>query len=172
MTNNLMTKCVMIKHAMRRNAILNSAHAFILILLLSVCAAAQTETSRRQLIVPLPGAGFVGFRLEATGDGATNLDEVQAALVPQALLDEDHTIHRVLVDREGNFVFGYDLVFELLTPARQFKVYARPLSAAFSQQLRARTRTTQPAPAFATLPRPASRANSGRRRRLRARSAR
>jgi hypothetical protein len=128
----------------------------ILILLLALAPLAPVASiapvasaqgvARQQLVVPLAGFGFVGFRLEtvlegargATQGGAQNFAEIQAALLPQALLDVGNTIHRVVLDREGNPVFGYDLVVEPLGDARKFRVTARPLGADFERQLRVR----------------------------------
>lgn len=136
----------------------SSLRAVGLLLLLAVSGGAQ-QLAQRQLVVPLAEAGYVSFHLIATRGAtpavAADLADVQAALVPQALLGERNTIHRVLVDAAGNFIFGYDLTVEPLKDARQFKVYVKPLSAEFEQQLRARARTpgaTQAVLSAATLP--------------------
>ncbi|MCA1642060.1 MAG: hypothetical protein LC785_08940 [Acidobacteria bacterium] len=63
---------------------------------------------------------------------------MQAALLPQALLDEHNTIHRVVSDRDGSPVFGYDLVVEPDGEGRKFRVTAQPLAAEFERRLRAR----------------------------------
>src|SRR2546423_12055722 len=121
----------------------NSVRACAFILLLAAAAMAQQETpAQLPDVVALPaGAGFVGFRLETTRAGASDesvsLDDIQAALVALAVAGEGHTIHRVLVDRDGRLVFGYDLSVEPLAPARRFKVSAQPLSAEFKERLRA-----------------------------------
>ncbi len=132
-----------------------------LLMLLAVSGGAQ-QLAQRQLVVPLSEAGYVSFHLittrGATPAAAAELADVQAALIPQALLGERNTIHRVLVDAAGNFIFGYDLTVEPLTAARRFKVYVKPLSQEFEQQLRARARTTgTPSSVLsaATLPRSA-----------------
>jgi hypothetical protein len=124
----------------------NSLRALaLLVALLSLAraAAAQGVAVRQQLVVPLTaGTGFVGFRLETTLDGAQgtsqNFAEVQAALMPQALLDEGNTVHRVVMDRAGNVVFGYDLIVEATDEPHRFRVTARPLGANFERTLRAR----------------------------------
>jgi hypothetical protein len=124
----------------------NSPRALaLLVALLSLArvAAAQGVAVRQQLVVPLArSAGFVGFRLETTLDGAQgtsqNFAEVQAALMPQALLDEGNTVHRVVLDRAGNVVFAYDLVVEASGEPHKFRVTARPLGADFERTLRAR----------------------------------
>jgi hypothetical protein len=107
--------------------------------------AATTERVN-QFVMPLHGEGFIAFRVEAAPLGApaapVNLREIQAALTPQVLLADNHVVHRVLVDAEGNFVFGYDLVVEPVAATKQFKVSVKPLSAEFEEQLRARQPTT------------------------------
>ena len=138
----------------------NSVRACVLVLLLAASAAAQQESAaHKSVVIALPkGVGFVGFRLEATraqdGDESVNLEEVQAAFVAQALADEGGLVHRVLLDRAGNFVFGYDLSVEPLAPAHRFKVSARPLSAEFERRVRAHAPPQSAAP-LATLPRAA-----------------
>jgi hypothetical protein len=100
--------------------------------------------------MPLHGEGFIAFRVEAAPLGTpgtnVNLRQIQAALTPQVLLADNYVVHRVLVDAEGNFVFGYDLIVEPVAATKQFRVSVKPLSAEFEEQLRARQ---QPAAADA-----------------------
>lgn len=95
-----------------------------------------------QFVMPLHGEGFIAFRVEAapigTPDTSVNLSRIQAALTPQVLLADNHVVHRALVDAEGNFVFGYDLIVEPMAATKQFRVSVKPLSAEFEEQLRAR----------------------------------
>jgi hypothetical protein len=102
--------------------------------------AAGQDRARQQLVVPLAGAGFVGFRMETAFEGSRSrgFNEIQAALLPQALLDDGNTIHRVVLDRDGSPVFGYDLVVEPAAAERKFRVTAQPLAADFERRLRAR----------------------------------
>jgi len=99
-----------------------------------------------QFVMPLHGEGFIAFRVEAArvdAPGApANLVEIQAALMPQVMLADDHVVHRVLVDAQGNFVFGYDLVVEPVAATKQFKVSVKPLSVEFEEQLRSRQPAT------------------------------
>jgi hypothetical protein len=135
--------------------------AALFCLLLSVAQA--QEIKKRQLVVPLESAGFVAFKIETVASGAqslqANASEVQAAVNPQVLLASNNVIHRTLVDNEGNFIFGYDLVIEPVPFTRQFKVSVRPLSPDFERQLRARTLYTKqgsrPGLNVSTLPHPA-----------------
>src|SRR5438045_2417236 len=109
---------------MNNNLRANSSLCALILLLLCVVGATAQETAQRQLVVPLPEAsGFVSFQLittrAAAPDAPANLPELQAALIPQALLGERDTIHRVLVDATGSVVFGYDLSVEPLAATHQ-----------------------------------------------------
>ena len=120
--------------------------------------AARTE----QFVIPLHGEGFIAFRVEAApAAGApkvpARLEEIQASLTPQTLLADDHVVHRVLVDAEGGFVFGYDLVVEPVAATKQFKISLKPMSAEFEEQLRSRrsrAATGRAGQNLSTLPRP------------------
>lgn len=105
-----------------------------------------------QFVMPLHGEGFIAFKVEAAPNGTpgtnVNLREIQAALTPQVMLADNHVVHRVLVDPEGNFVFGYDLIVEPVAATKQFRVSVKPLSAEFEERLRAR----QPAAAAKRTP--------------------
>jgi hypothetical protein len=145
--------------------------ALLLPLLLCLCedtraqsgaAATRAVARAEQFIMPLHGEGFIAFRVEAApvagaAKVSAQLDEIQASLTPQVLLAGGHVIHRLLVDAEGNYVFGYDLVVEPVAASKQFKVSLSPLSAEFAEQLRARlpTATGRAVQGISTLPRPA-----------------
>ncbi|HEX8127613.1 MAG TPA: hypothetical protein VF527_00700 [Pyrinomonadaceae bacterium] len=137
----------------------------LLLLCVEVPTRAQSgaaATARpEQFVVPLHGEGFIAFRVEAaptTGAPkvSAKLNEIQASLTPQVLLADNHVVHRVLVDAEGGFVFGYDLVVEPLAATKQFKISLKPMSAEFEAQLRSRQPTTKnrAAQTFSTLTRP------------------
>lgn len=139
------------------------ARALVLLCAFAAVAAAQGVDARlqqQQLIVPLGSAGFVGFRLEAVPDAKqgqpSGVSEVEAALLPQALLGEGNVIHRVILDREGNLVFAYDLHVEPHAPVRRFTVTAKPLDTEFERQLlRARRSPSSAAASIPTLARAA-----------------
>jgi hypothetical protein len=120
----------------------------ILILLLLPAVAAAQEKRVQQLVVPLESAGYVAFKTEAVMPEAQNASassdiDLQSAIKPQVLVDENHVVHRVLVDASGALVFGYDLVIEPLVNSRQFKVYVRPLDPEFEKQMRARSTSSR-----------------------------
>jgi hypothetical protein len=138
--------------------LLGAAALAVVCALASVAAAQGADASLRQqqLIVPLGGAGFVAFRLEATPDARegrpVGAAEVEAALLPQALLGADNTVHRVLLDRGGNLVFAYDLRVEPHAPSRRFTVTAAPVGAEFEKQLLRARRAAAPPPAATNVP--------------------
>jgi hypothetical protein len=137
--------------------------------LLLLCGVEPTRaqsgrtTRPEQFVMPLHGEGFIAFRVEAAPtagapEESAELKEIQASLTPQASLADNHVVHRVLVDAEGGFVFGYDLVVEPLAATKQFKVSVRPMSAEFEAELRLRrpsTKTGRTEQHVFTLPRPA-----------------
>jgi hypothetical protein len=130
-------------------------------------AAARAQSGRatrpEQFVMPLHGEGFIAFRVEAaptagTPEVSAELKEIQASLTPQASLADNHVVHRVLVDADGGFVFGYDLVVEPLAATKQFRVSVRPMSAEFEEDLRSRRPSTMTGRAgqhVSTLPRAA-----------------
>jgi hypothetical protein len=144
----------------------------LLLPLLLLCGDARTRAQSRgaaaaarpeQFVVPLHGEGFIAFRVEAAPavgapEVSARLDEIQASLTAQVLLEDNHVVHRVLADAEGKVVFGYDLVVEPVAATKQFKVTLKPLSARFEEQLRSRqpsTAANRAAQNISTLPRPA-----------------
>jgi len=100
------------------------------------------EGGGRQLVVPLSSGGYVGFTIQRAPLGtqkiSASLLEAPVGVTPQMLVDDGNVIHRVLVDGEGGYVFGYDLVVEPISASRQFKVSVRPLTPEFEERLRAR----------------------------------
>lgn len=114
----------------------------IFALLLPALVRAQ-EKSVQQLVVPLESAGYVAFKTEAVSPDKQNASssselDLQSALKPQVLVDDNHVVHRVLVDSNGALIFGYDLVIEPLVNSRQFRVSVRPLAPDFEKRMRER----------------------------------
>ncbi len=105
--------------------------------------APAQERAKRQLIVPLAEGGFVAFKSETawadTKKTSLNFQEMQGVFDSQALVDENHVIHRVLVDKAGKFIFGYDLFVEPKPAAKQFKIAVNPLDSQFEGKLLARS---------------------------------
>lgn len=134
----------------------------IIALLLPALARAQ-EKSVQQLVVPLESAGYVAFKTEAVSPekqkaSASSEIDLQSVIKPQVLVDENHVVHRVLVDGTGALIFGYDLVIEPLVNSRQFKVSVRPLDPEFERRMRERQSSGKGRTALqmniSTLPRP------------------
>lgn len=113
-----------------------------LLALFSTGALAQEMGKRAPSVVKLQTAGFVSFRIESipADTHKPNISRAVEEMVQyQVFVDDDHvTIHRILVDRVGAFLFGYDLVVEPVATSKQFRVFVRPLSAEFQQRLRTR----------------------------------
>ena len=146
---------------MKTRRALRQACAVSCLLLLAATLAAGQERAGEQLVVPLASGGYVGFKIQTAPLGtqkiSSGLLESPVAVTPQMLIDDNNVIHRVLVDGEGGYVFGYDLVIEPVNASKQFKVSVRPLTPAFEERLRARQpaspRRAQQGLSISTLPR-------------------
>ncbi len=111
------------------------------LLLLSAHAQAQ-EITNRHLVVPLADGGFVAFKSETAWTGAnksSKAQELPVAFKSEAFIDGDHLLHRLLVDADGKYVFGYDLAVEADRATRRFKIVVKPLSVEVESKLPART---------------------------------
>lgn len=101
--------------------------------------ASAQEGAKRQLIVPLADGGFVAFKSETSWTDAkrssTELQRGTSVLSSQAVMDDNHIIHRVLEDAGGRVIFGYDLVVASNPGAKQFKIEVRPLDRQFGNRL-------------------------------------
>ena len=112
------------------------------ICLVAICFVARAqESADRQLVVSLNEGGFVAFRSETAWADArkagAQFQRVTPILRADAQLDENHLIHRVLVDASGRFAFGYDLSIASNPALRQFKVIVLPLDQKFEKKLKA-----------------------------------
>ena len=111
-----------------------------LFLLLANVARAQESGVPDRLVLSLPQGGYVSF-----GNRSEWIDLRQASrervlpapLAAQALPDTNQIIHRILRDREGHFVFGYDLSISSDRATKQFTVAIKPLDARLEASLRA-----------------------------------
>jgi hypothetical protein len=103
--------------------------------------ASAQESARRQLIVHLSDGGFVAFKSETSWTDAkrasSELQRGPSVLSSQAVMDDQHIIHRVLEDNAGRFIFGYDLVVTANPTSKKFKIEVRPLDRQFERKLRA-----------------------------------
>jgi hypothetical protein len=106
---------------------------FLGVALLSLfCSSISTaQDGKGQQIVRLKSGGFVSFKT------TTEPAAAQEFSFSGAEIDSD-VVHRVLVDKAGNFYFGYDLLVEPVIESRQFRVRVVPLSREFEEQLKAR----------------------------------
>jgi len=109
-----------------------------IVLLLTPAARAQETNSPDRLVVSLPHGGFVSFGNRSEWiDQAVHPGRLPAPLVSQALPDANQIVHRILRDREGRFVFGYDLWISSDRVTKQFRVAIRPLDTQLEASLRA-----------------------------------
>src|SRR5438874_937291 len=114
----------------------------IIFCLIGVCLAASAQEGvNRQLIVPLTEGGFVAFQSETAWADArktgAQFQRVPPILRAEAQLDENHLIHRVLVNAAGRFAFGYDLSVSSDLASKQFKITVLPLDRSFEKKLQA-----------------------------------
>jgi len=118
-----------------------------------VIALGQDFTTK-QLIVSLPEGGFVSFKNQTAWMDlrqAFDLRKLPAALGSQAVADQNQTIHRVLRDNEGKFVFGYDLWINGDPATKQFKISVKPLNAEVQNTLRPKDQAS-PSASISTFP--------------------
>ena len=127
---------------------------FFALILISSSAAAQEDTARN-VVVPLADGGFVAFKSEsASFRGSKNIAAIQKFLgefVAQAFVDENRVIHRVLVDKNGKYLFGYDLIIEPVPASKTFTIGVGPLNSQIEKQLLASNADSLRWP-IATLP--------------------
>jgi len=109
-------------------------------LLFAMTAGTRRATAQDSTLVSLPQGGFISFvnRSEWIDlQQAIRFGQLPAPLRAQALPDTNQTIHRILRDRAGRFVFGYDLWIMADGPARQFKIAIKPMDSRLEESLRA-----------------------------------
>jgi len=128
--------------------------AVFILIFLPTLGAAQEDTSRNQ-VVPLADGGFVAFKSETAPIRSTKTSaahqKFQAGFVAQALVDENRVIHRVLVDAQGKYLFGYDLTIESVPASKTFTIGVGPLNSQMEKKLMA-SNVDGPSPPIATLP--------------------
>src|ERR1043166_8992643 len=111
----------------------------LLVIPLLFTIAASPRPANAQETVSVPQGGFVSFVNRSEWIDlrqAFRFGQLPARLGAQALSDTDQTIHRILRDRDGRFVFGYDLWILGDRTAKQFKIAIRPLDSRLAESLR------------------------------------
>ncbi|HEV2705624.1 MAG TPA: hypothetical protein VGV59_06840 [Pyrinomonadaceae bacterium] len=108
----------------------------LLLCVASVASAAHADVQEgqmQQLVVPMQSGVFVSFTTETVPAGSQELSFsfIEAEFKP-------NLIHRLFVDEEQDFYFGYDLLVERAGAAGQYRVTVRPLSPDYERMLRAR----------------------------------
>jgi hypothetical protein len=118
-------------------------------------AAQPASGGRSHLVVPLSEGGFVAFKSETAWTGTPKtgaaVQALQGEFRSQAFVDEDHVIHRVLVDAAGKYIFGYDLIIQAVPASKTFTIGVKPLDIEVEKKLLANNPEGQPA-RIATLP--------------------
>jgi len=146
---------------------LYKAALFCALLLLPGLGIAQEDTrsgspggqpasaGRSHLVVSLADGGFVAFKSETAWAGTTRTSATaqapQGEFRSQALVGEDHMIHRVLMDAAGKYIFGYDLQIQTVPASKKFNIAVKPLDKQIENKLLASSPDSQPA-RIATLP--------------------
>ncbi len=122
-------------------------------LLLSTVGATNAQNDADKTIVSLPDGGYVSLRNETTAidlrsailsrmkQQRSDPTQTPATLVTQTIADRNQTVHRILRDHEGRFVFGYDLWISGDKQTRRFKVAVRPLPAELRDTLAANVKS-------------------------------
>jgi hypothetical protein len=130
----------------------------LLLLSMAPLAGAQ-ESAKRNVIVSLADGGFVAFKSETAWASAVGVSggASRGAQIPQgefrteAFVDENRVIHRMLVDTEGNYVFGYDVLIEAVPASKTFTIAVTPLDSQIENKLLAKG-SGVPRASIATLP--------------------
>src|SRR5262245_30329801 len=81
-------------------------------LLFTIAARPRPANAQEPVLLSLPQGGFVTILNRSEWidlQQAIPVRQLPAPLGAQALSDPNQTIHRILRDRDGRFVFGYDL---------------------------------------------------------------
>jgi hypothetical protein len=133
------------------------SNVLVLILTLAflpVLGNAQEDASHN-LVLPLAQGGFVAFKSETAPIGrprtAAAFQKLRVEFSAQAFVDDKHVIHRVLVDSQGRYLFGYDLMIEPVPASRTFTIGVAPLDSETEKKLQASRSEAQSMP-IATLP--------------------
>lgn len=117
----------------------NRLPVLLLLLLFAPALLQAQDDAARPQVVPLPDGGFVAFRSEsARTDKARSSDFVprlHGGLRSQALIGDDQTIHRVLQNPKGEYIFGYNLIVLAHADSKKFTITVRPLDEAIETKL-------------------------------------
>lgn len=113
--------------------------ALLLVLLFAPGLLRAQDDATRPQVVPLPEGGFVAFKSESARTDKTRSTEfvpsLHGGLRSQALIGDGQTIHRVLQDPEGEYIFGYDLIVVAHADSKKFTITVRPLDQALETRL-------------------------------------
>lgn len=127
----------------------------VLVLVVSPALAWAQNDSRRQIVLPLAEGGFVAFKSETAWTAATapstSAQVMLGEFTTQAFIDNNHVAHRLLLDANDKYIFGYDIVIETVPDSKKFKITVKGLNPQTERVLFATSTREQPA-RIATLP--------------------
>lgn len=127
----------------------------LVLALISLPSLGVAQEDPNNLVVPLADGGFVAFKSETASIRASKtssaFQKLQGEFRAQAFIDENHVIHRVLVDANGKYLFGYDLTIEPVPASKTFTIGVGPLNSQIEKKLLA-SNSDGPPPPIATLP--------------------
>jgi hypothetical protein len=130
----------------------------VVLLLLPASAFGQQggQHDGNPVVVSLPQGGFAGFKIEVSPVNSPTFLRKRSGILPpflsRVVMGEGNTLHRLLVDEQGRFVFVYDLVIVELDSPKRFEVSARAPDPGFQQSLRAHNASALQNVADAGLP--------------------
>ncbi|HKO45329.1 MAG TPA: hypothetical protein VJU84_18795 [Pyrinomonadaceae bacterium] len=113
--------------------------ALLLVLLFAPALIRAQDDATRPQVVRLPEGGFVSFKSQSarTDKGSSNelVPTLHGGLLSQALLGDGPTIHRVLQNPKGEYIFGYDLIVLAHADSKKFTITVKPLDEALETKL-------------------------------------
>jgi hypothetical protein len=131
----------------------------LVLALVSLPSLGVAQEDPGNLVVPLADGGFVAFKSETASIRTTKtssaFEKLQAEFRTQAFIDENHVIHRVLVDAAGKYLFAYDLMIKPVPASKTFTIGVSPLDSELEKKLLARNSDGRSSSPIATLPRSA-----------------
>lgn len=113
--------------------------ALFLVLLFAPALLQGQDDATRPQVVRLPEGGFVAFKSESARTDRTSSTEfvpkLHGGLRSQTLINDGRTIHRVLQNPKGEYIFGYDLIVLAHADAKKFTITVKPLDQALESRL-------------------------------------
>ena len=113
--------------------------AILFLLLLAPALLHAQDDATRPQVVQLAEGGFVEFKSKTAPTNQTYAVEsfptLHGGLRSQALVGDNHVIHRILQNPKGEYVFGYDLIVLGHADSRKFNITVKPLDTSLENKL-------------------------------------